>query len=108
MDEDVIGLLAEQRILAAMEAGDFDNLPGKGKPLPPDAAAGAPAGERAGYRLLKNAGLLPPEMTIKKEIGALEQAVGAESRPAEKRRLAVKLAEKTAQFNILMEKRHHK
>jgi hypothetical protein len=108
MDEDIIGLIAERKILAALEEGEFDNLPGKGKPLPPDAGAAVPAAERVGYRLLKSAGVLPPEMAVRQEIGALEQAVIAENRPAEKRCLAVRLAEKTAQYNIMMEKRRRK
>lgn len=108
MEEDIIGLLAERKILAAIEDGEFDNLPGKGKPLPPDISTTVPAAERVGYRLLKNAGLLPPEMAIKKEIDDIMAAVSAESRPAEKRRLACKLAEKTTQYNMMMEKRHHR
>lgn len=108
MYDDIIGLLAEQRIVDAMEAGEFDNLPGKGRPLPRDAAAALPAEERVGYKLLKNAGLLPMEMGLKKEISELERAVRSETRAGEKQRLARKLDEKTTYFNLLMEKRRRK
>ncbi len=40
--------LAESRIQEAIEAGEFDDLPGKGKPLPPENMGRAPAELRYG------------------------------------------------------------
>ncbi len=54
--------VVESRILEARENGDFDNLPGKGKPLVLDDDALVPEEVRAAYRVLKNAGFVPPEI----------------------------------------------
>ncbi|MDT8900809.1 DUF1992 domain-containing protein [Anaeroselena agilis] len=108
MSDDILHLLAEQRILAALENGEFDNLPGKGKPLPPENLAFVPSDRRAAYKILRNAGQLPVEMDLKKEITALEQSL-ADNPPGEQRRLiSRKLNEKTTIFNILMEKQRRK
>jgi hypothetical protein len=42
MSDDILHLLAEQRIRDAIENGEFDNLPGKGRPLPPDNLTSSP------------------------------------------------------------------
>ncbi|WHP31706.1 DUF1992 domain-containing protein [Trabulsiella odontotermitis] len=58
---------AERHILDAQKSGEFDNLPGTGEPLQLDDDAHIPEELRAGYRLLKNAGCLPPELAQRKE-----------------------------------------
>jgi hypothetical protein len=60
--------IAERRIQEAMQNGEFDNLPGKGKPLKLDDDSHVPSELRMAYKILKNAGCLPPELEIKKEI----------------------------------------
>jgi hypothetical protein len=68
-----LDLLAEQRIREAQERGEFDNLPGTGAPLAFDDDALVPEELRAAYRLLKNAGYVPPELEAHCEIRELEQ-----------------------------------
>jgi hypothetical protein len=68
-----LDLLAEQRIRDAQERGEFDNLPGEGAPLKLDDDALVPEELRAAYRLLKNAGFVPPELEAHCEIRQLEQ-----------------------------------
>ena len=58
---------AERHILNAQRKGELDNLPGSGEPLSLDDDSHVPAELRAGYRLLKNAGCLPPELEHRKE-----------------------------------------
>lgn len=58
---------AERHILDAQTKGDFDNLPGSGAPLILDDDSHVAPELRAGYRLLKNAGCLPPELEQRKE-----------------------------------------
>ncbi|MDZ7323719.1 DUF1992 domain-containing protein [Kosakonia sacchari] len=58
---------AERHILDAQQKGEFDNLPGSGEPLLLDDDSHVPTELRAGYRLLKNAGCLPPELEYRKE-----------------------------------------
>jgi hypothetical protein len=58
--------IVEERIRKAQEEGLFDNLPGKGKPLRLDDDSRIAPHLRASYRILKNAGILPPEMQLRK------------------------------------------
>lgn len=62
---------AERHIRDAQQQGEFDNLPGSGEPLRLDDDAHVPPELRAAYRLLKNAGCLPPELAQRKEAMAL-------------------------------------
>jgi hypothetical protein len=68
----LIDEIAEQHILQGMERGELDNLPGAGKPIVLDDDRMVPEALRAGYRLLKNAGYLPPELESLREIRDLE------------------------------------
>jgi hypothetical protein len=52
--------IAEQRIREAMERGDFDNLPLRGKPLRLDDYEGLPEEVRMVLALLHEAGLRRP------------------------------------------------
>lgn len=58
---------AERHINDAQRKGELDNLPGQGEPLILDDDSCVPAALRSGYRLLKNAGCLPPEIEQRKE-----------------------------------------
>ena len=51
--------IAEQKIREAQERGEFDNLPGRGRPLELDDDAGVPDDMRMAYKILKNAGVVP-------------------------------------------------
>lgn len=62
---------AERHILDAQTKGEFDDLPGRGEPLALDDDLHVPPELRAGYRLLKNAGCLPPELEQRREAVAL-------------------------------------
>lgn len=68
----LIDKLAEQHIREAIERGELDDLPGAGKPLKLADDALVPEELRAGYRLLKNAGYLPPELQLSREIADAE------------------------------------
>ena len=88
--------IAERHILQAEQRGEFDKLPGTGKPLALDDDALVPEELRAGYRLLKNAGYLPPELQLGKEIKEAEQLLarvrdGGERDKAERRLLWLRL-----------------
>jgi len=65
--------IAENRILAAQEEGLFNNLPGKGKPLNLDDDHSVPEDLRLTFKILKNAGCLPVEMELNREIYNLRQ-----------------------------------
>lgn len=69
--------IAERRIVEAMEHGEFDNLPGAGRPLLLDDDAGVPESLRMAYRVMKNAGVLPPEIDLRREIASVQSAIAA-------------------------------
>ena len=67
--------IIEQRIEAAIAAGELDDLPGAGKPLTLDDDALVAEELRAAYRVLKNAGLVPPEIEMRREIAGIASLV---------------------------------
>lgn len=71
----ILDAIAEERIARARDAGEFDGLPGAGKPLELDDDSLVPEELRAGYRLLKNAGFLPPEVEAMREAASLESLI---------------------------------
>ncbi len=85
--------LVEQRTRTAMVDGVFDGLPGKGRPLVLDDDSLVPEDMRLAHRVLKNAGYLPEELELRREIagihGMLEQALDGEARACADKRLAL-------------------
>lgn len=71
---------AERHISSALKRGELENLSGEGKPLQLDDDSHVPADLRAGYRLLKNAGCLPPEIEQRKEAATLASLIRGLSR----------------------------
>ena len=90
--EDVV----EQRIRAAQKKGEMDNLPGSGKPLNLEDMA-IPEEYRMAHRVLKNAGFLPPEVSLRKKIESVETLLAslpaqAPERPALHKKLNLLMA----------------
>ena len=69
--------IAEERIREAVAAGELDNLPGCGRPLLMDDDSGVPEELRVAYRVLKNAGMVPEEVELRRGIAALEASLAA-------------------------------
>jgi len=63
--------IVEERIRSAQKRGDFDDLPDAGRPLVFENAV-VPEGLRLSYKILKNAGYVPPEIELKTEILSTE------------------------------------
>ena len=83
--------LAEERIRDAIQRGEFDNLPGRGKPLILEDDRHIPEDLRLAYKVLKNAGCLPPELELKKEIAKAEELLSSMEDEGEKYRQLQKL-----------------
>ena len=96
----LIDQLAEQKITEAIERGELDDLPGAGQPLDLGDDAMVPEELRAGFRLLKNAGYLPPGLQARKEIQSVEALI-VQARSAEERhRLSKQLRYLLLQLSI--------
>lgn len=67
--------IAEQRILDAVNRGELNNLPGQGGPLNLEDDAFVPAEMRLAYRILKNAGFVPEEVHLRRQMFDLEQVI---------------------------------
>ncbi|MFS2058366.1 DUF1992 domain-containing protein [Kosakonia cowanii] len=84
---------AERHIIDAQQKGEFDNLAGSGEPLTLDDDSHVPQDLRAGYRLLKNAGYLPPELEMRKEAVELVDLLSSvENDPHQRHELNRRLA----------------
>ena len=68
-------LLAEQKITEAIARGELANLPGEGRPLDLGDDALIPEELRVAWRILKNAGFVPPEVEVLRETGDLERFI---------------------------------
>jgi hypothetical protein len=102
---DPFAVIAERRIREAMERGEFDDLPGKGKPLAlGDEDPMVPEELRMAYRLLRNAGMLPPELELRKELLRLSDLLSAVTDEGERRRRRRELDYKLMQFNLMRRK----
>jgi hypothetical protein len=99
---DLFAAIAERRIQEAMERGEFDDLPGKGKPLSlEDDDPMVPAELRMAYRMLKNAGMLPPELELHKEVLRLSDLVNAIADEGERRERRRELDYKLLKLNTM-------
>jgi hypothetical protein len=68
-------LLAERKIEEAIARGELDALPGSGRPLELDDDPLVPEDLRLAYRILKNAGYVPPEVDALRQLAQLERLV---------------------------------
>ena len=97
--------IVEQIIKEAMEAGEFDNLEGKGQPINHEEYFSVPPDRRLGYSALKSAGFVPEEVGLFKEIELLTARLGAETDPDRRDRLKRQLRDTRLQLDLLLERR---
>jgi hypothetical protein len=98
----------EDLISRAMEEGEFDNLPGKGKPLDLDWYFQMPEDLRLSYSILRDNKILPQEAELLKEIDDLKKQLDSCPDEKERRRIAKQISEKRLSFNTQMESRRGK
>ena len=80
----MLDFLAERRIAEAIANGELEELPGEGRPLDLEDDALVPEALRLAYRILKNAGFVPPEVQTLNEIAELERLAGLDSKAGRK------------------------
>ncbi len=84
--------LVEERIREAIRRGDFDDLPGAGRPLALDDDLLVPPEARIANRILKNSGFVPLEALERREIAALEASIARLGDAAARQRALTRLA----------------
>lgn len=102
---EALAQLAESKIRAAIARGELDDLPGSGKPLQLEDLSRVPADLRMGYKLLRNAGCLPPELEARKEAARLGALLDATGDVNERARLSRLRAEARLRYQLLIERR---
>jgi len=95
--------IAERRIEEAMAKGEFDNLSCKNKPLDLNDMDYVPEELRLSYKILKNAGIIPEELELKKHIYSLRDLLNACADEDERKKLKATITEKQLRYNMLME-----
>lgn len=74
---EAIRIIAERKIKEAIKEGLLDIKEWRNRPLPPSNDSMIPDDLRIAYKMLKNAGYVPPEIEAKKEIQQLEDLIAA-------------------------------
>lgn len=98
--------VVEQKIQESLRNGELDNLELKGKPLDLSDLSGVPEDYRMGYKILKNSGLLPEEMQLKKDISAIEELIKSGNLSEDKAKSEKeKLKDKIISYKMMMERR---
>lgn len=98
---DWIERLAEERIQKAIEEGAFDELEFAGKPLALNPDGLVPEDLRLAYKILKDAGFVPPEIELRKEIVGLRELLATIDDDAEYQRIAERLNDRVLRLNLL-------
>jgi hypothetical protein len=86
--------LAERQIQKARLKGQLQGLEGEGKPLPdrPGDAFVSP-GDAVGFRIMAEAGVLPEEITLKKQVAAQRAHLATLTDPADRKAAMAELAQ---------------
>jgi len=98
---DAIAWIAEQRIREAMDQGFFDNLAYRGRPVHLEDDEGIPPELRMAFKVLKDAGCLPPEIEVRREIASLSELLDAVVDPEERTRVRRELLDRQLRLELL-------
>jgi len=95
-------------IREAMRRGDFDDLPGRGKPVDLGDYFNTPEELRMAYSILRSADVLPRELELLKEIAGLKERLESCKDDDQSREIHKSMQNKLLQYNLLMEGRRKK
>ena len=96
--------LIEEAIKQAQERGEFDNLPGKGKPIDLTEYFEMPEDIRVAQTMLKSAGMKSREVELVKEIAELRQVLTKVVSEKKKQEIQKQIQEKQIEFSLMMER----
>jgi hypothetical protein len=104
----VFDKLVEQKIREAQAAGEFDRLEGAGRPVNLEAYFSTPEELRAGFAVLKNAGVLPEEAALLKELNELTARLEASRDEGERHTLKRAAADLKLKYDLLAERQRRR
>ena len=96
--------IVEELIKKAQERGEFDNLPGKGKPIDLSEYFEMPEDVRLAQSVLKNAGFKSREVELLNEIALLRQILPSVTDEKKKQETEKQIREKQVEFSLMMER----
>jgi Domain of unknown function (DUF1992) len=96
--------IVEALIKEAMERGEFDNLPGKGKPIDLTEYFETPEEVRLANSVLKNAGMTSREVDLLKEIAELQRIRAAMLDAKKKQEIEKQIQQKQVEFSLMLER----
>jgi hypothetical protein len=88
---DIVDQIVERRVAEAVGRGEFDGLPGAGRPLELEDDALVAPEIRVAYRILKNAGYIPEEVRLLRELRTAEQLLARAVDPQERSSASARL-----------------
>ncbi len=108
MGMDFSTLMSEQRIRKAYQDGEFNELPGFGKPMDLNDDAGIPEELKMAHRMMKNAGYSTEEAGLKREMMRIEDLIRTCEDDIEAKSLHRELNEKVLKYNAMLSKKRVK
>lgn len=96
--------IAEEKIQAAVEEGKLDNLAGAGKPLRIETSPFVPEDLQLAYKILKDAGFVPPELELKREILTLKDLLETVTDDDDRTELARRINERVLRLNLMLKR----
>ena len=98
----------EKQIKEAIARGEFDNLPGAGKPIDLDAYFNTPEDLRMAFAMLKSNEFVPEEVEIFKEIAELDEKLKTCSDEGEIARLATRREDRRLKLTLVLDARRRR
>ncbi|MCC6407944.1 MAG: DUF1992 domain-containing protein [Planctomycetes bacterium] len=102
---DPLHVIADRKIQEALERGEFERLPGAGRPLELDDLSRVPEELRGAYMVLKGSGFLPEELELKRELLRLEDLIAACHDEGARAKLVGARTSAALRYALLLEKR---
>ena len=102
---DLLQKIAENKINEAIEAGEFDNLPGAGQPIDLKEYFSMPPECRAAFQLLRNAHIVPTEVELIRELNRLREKYLFIQDTVQRKSILKQIQLKEAELHIILEKR---
>jgi hypothetical protein len=104
---DIFQVIAERKIVEAIERGLFDDLPGQGRPLLLNQDPLEAPHQRLAHTLLKNAGFAPPEVSLRSELAELKRDYARAKNAEQRQALARDIRLMVLRINLMRQRPIH-